>query len=334
MKIKEISVLLDGEIKGDPEYEVKNISEVKEAEKGDLVFLFEEENVKEDVESLRDLAAIIPETMDKCPARSWIKVRDTKAAMIKVLRHFYPNPVKLTTGISEISNIGNITMGKDVKIGGYTIIEDGTIIGDGVWIFPFTYIGCDVEIGEKSKIYPHCVILDRTKIGKNVIINPGVVIGSDGFGYYEMEGKLEHIPQVGRVIIQDEVEIGALSMIDRATIGSTVIGRGTKIDNSVQIAHNVKIGANAIVVAQAGIAGSCKVGDRAVIAGQAGIADHVDIGKGAKVAAKSGVMRDVHDGEVVFGYPADKRISVIRNEAYFRKLPELFKRVKGLEESR
>ncbi len=334
MRIKELADLIDGDVLGDEEYKIKGVSLVNDAEKGDIVFLFDLNRINKVKDKLLNVAAIVPRALKECPCKSCIKVEDPKNAMIKVLNQLYPTPVKSFPGNPHNLHIGDVEIGKDVTIGDYTVIGDGTIIGDGVDIFPFTYIGNDVKIGEGSKVYPHCVILDRIIIGKNVILYPGVVIGSDGFGYHKMKGNLAHIPQVGNVIIEDEVEIGACSMIDRSTIGSTVIGKGTKIDNSVHIAHNVKIGSNVIIIAQVGIAGSCTIGDNAVIAGQAGIADHVNIGNESMVAAKSGVMRDVGDGEVVFGYPADNRMSVMRNEAYIRRLSELFKRVKALEESK
>lgn len=334
MKIKDLAKLVNGDILGDGEYEVKGISEIEDVKEGSLVFIFDVRLIDKFTDKLKSIAAIVPKILKECPCKSCIMVEDPKDAMIKTLIQFYHSPVKSFPGKKDNTHIGDAKIGKGVTIGDYTVIGDGTIIEDRVCVFPFTYIGHNVKVGEGSKIYPHCVILDRTIIGKNVTVYPGVVIGSDGFGYHKKEGKLIHIPQVGRVIIEDDVEIGACSMIDRATIGATIIGRGTKIDNSVHIAHNVKVGSNAIIIAQVGIAGSCTVGDNAVIAGQAGIADHVNIGNGSTVAAKSGVMRDVKDGEVVFGYPADSRASVMRNEAYFRRLPELFKRVKTLEESK
>jgi len=334
MKIRELADLINGELIGDVEYEVRGVSDIENAKEGDIVFLFDSRRINKVRDKIKSVAAVVPDSLGECACRSCIKVGDPKVAMIKVLKYFYPTPVDSFPGDSHNKHVGDVQIGKDVNIGDYTVIADGTVIDDGVHIFPFTYIGYDVRIGEGSKIYPHCVILDRTIIGKHVTVYPGVVIGSDGFGYHNIEGKLVPIPQVGKVVIEDEVEIGACTMIDRATIGATLIGKGTKIDNSVHIAHNVKVGSNAIIIAQVGIAGSCTVGDNAVIAGQAGIADHVNIGANSTVAAKSGVMRDVKDGEVVFGYPADRRTSVMRNEAYFRRIPELFKRVKTLEESK
>jgi len=334
VKITKIAELLESEVNGDPDFEVRRVSDIKDVQKGNLVFLFSEKTIGE-VHGLKDLAAVVPDSISECSARSWIKVQDVKASMIRILKVLYPEPVQFPKNFTvRKENFEHVKTGKDVKIGKDVFIGKDCILGDNVRIFPFSYIGNNVEIGDNSVIYPHSVILDGTEIGREVIIYPGVVIGSDGFGYHPIKGELKAIPHVGKVIIGDSVEIGALSMIDRGTIGNTVIGEGTKIDNSVHIAHNVKIGKNVIILAQVGIAGSCTVGDNVVIAGQAGISDHVKVNKGAKVAAKSGVVKDVKEGEVVFGYPADKRLSVLRNEVYFRKLPELFKRVKALEKSK
>jgi len=334
VKINEIAKLLGSKVEGDPDFEVKRVSEIKDNRIGDLVFLFNEKKVNE-VEKLKDFAAVVPDSVRECSARSWIRVRDVKASMIKTLKYFYDNSVQIPESyLTTLENLSHVKMGNDVRIGKNVFIGENCILGNNVSIFPFSYIGNDVKIGNGSVIYPHAVILDRTKIGQEVIIYPGVVVGSEGFGYHRVKGEFKAIPHVGKVVIGNRVEIGALSMIDRGTIGDTIIGDGTKIDNSVHIAHNVKIGKNVIILAQVGIAGSCELGDDVVIAGQAGIADHVKIGKGATVAAKSGVSKDVEEKEVVFGYPADKRLNYIRKASYYKRLPELFKRVKALEQSK
>jgi UDP-3-O-[3-hydroxymyristoyl] glucosamine N-acyltransferase len=334
VKIKKIAELLGSKVEGDPDFEVIRVSEIKDTGKGDLVFLFSEKKVDE-VEKFKDFAAIVPDSVRKCSARAWIRVRDVKASMIKTLRYFYNKPMQIPENyLITLENLSHVKMGKDVRIGKNVFIGKDCILGNNVSIFPFAYIGNDVEIGNDSVVYPHSIILDGTKIGREVIIYPGVVIGSDGFGYYRVKGKLQSIPHIGKVVIGDRVEIGALSMIDRGTIGDTVIGDGTKIDNSVHIAHNVRIGKNVIILAQVGIAGSCELEDDVVIAGQVGIADHLKIGKGATVAAKSGVSKDVGEKEVVFGYPADKRLNYLRKASYYKRIPELFKRVKALEQSK
>ncbi len=334
MKIKKLAELLKSEVHGDPDFEVRSISDIKDAKKEALIFLFDKKQIGA-VSNLKELAAVVPESVNECSAKAWIKVHDVKAAMIKILKFFYPEPVKFPESfLDEEGNLGEFKSGKNIKIGKDVFIGENCIVGDNVKIFPFVYIGNEVEIGNNSIIYPNSVILDRTKIGRDVIIYPGVVIGSDGFGYHPVDGKLEAIPHIGKVIIGDRVDIGTLSMIDRGTIGDTVIGEGTKIDNSVHVAHNVKIGKNVIILAQVGIAGSSTIGDDVIVAGQAGISDHIKIGDGAKIAAKSGVTRNIKKDEVVFGYPADKRLDVLRSIVYSRRLPELFKRVGTLEKTK
>jgi UDP-3-O-[3-hydroxymyristoyl] glucosamine N-acyltransferase len=331
VRIKEIAELLESEVIGDPDFEINRLSEIKDARKGDLVFFFKEKKINE-AEGLEDLAAVVPGSVKECSAKSWVKVKDVKASMVKILKSFYPPSVQIPEKyLAKAEDFSHVKMGENVKIGKNVFIGNDCTLGNGVNIPPFSYIGSNVEIGDNGIIYPHSVILNATKIGRNVKIYAGAVIGSEGFGYYRIGDRLEAIPHIGRVVIGDNVDIGALTMIDRGTIGDTVIGDGTKIDNSVHIAHNVKIGKNVIIAAQTGIAGSCELGDNVVVAGQVGISDHIKIGKNAKIAAKSGVIRNVGEGESVFGYPADKKVSVMRNEVYLRKLPELFKKVKDFE---
>ena len=334
MKIREIAELLESEVNGDPDFEVACISDIKDAKKGALVFFFKEKSIGE-VKGLKKLAAIVPEGVKDCSARSWIKVEDVKTSMVKILKVFYPPSIQNSGDhLIKVDRFSHVKTGKDVKIGKNVFIGNDCILGDGVNVFPSVYIGNEVKIGDNSAIYPHSVILDKTQIGRDVNICSGAVIGSNGFGYHRIEGELKAIPHIGRVVIGDRVDIGALTTIDRGTIGDTIIGDDTKIDNSVHIAHNVKIGKNVIILAQAGISGSCELGDNAIIAGQVGIADHLKIGKNAKILAKSGVYKDVKDGESIFGYPADKRLSFMRREFCCKRLPEFFKRVKALEKSK
>jgi UDP-3-O-[3-hydroxymyristoyl] glucosamine N-acyltransferase len=334
VKIKELAGFLKSEVNGDPDLEIRSVSDIKDAKKETLIFLFDKKQIRT-VSNLKELAAIVPDNVDECSARAWIKVQDVKAAMIKILRYLYPEPIKYPESfLDERENSSDFKSGENVKIAKDVFIGKDCVFGNNVKIFPLVYIGNEVEIGDNTVIYPNSVILDKVKIGRDVMIYPGVVVGSDGFGYHPVDGKLEAIPHIGKVIIGDRVEIGALSMIDRGTIGDTIIGEGAKIDNSVHIAHNVKIGKNVIILAQVGVAGSSTIGDNVIIAGQVGISDHIKIGDGAKIAAKSGVVRNIRKDEIVFGYPADKKFEVLRGIVYSRKLPELFKRVETLEKNR
>lgn len=228
--------------------------------------------------------------------------------------------------ISKLSYISqNAVIASTVYVGNFVTIEDGAVIEDGVIIDDGCYVGKNSVISKNTKLYPKVVIREKVKIGKDCIIHSGSVVGSDGFGYINTpEGHLK-IPQVGGVIIEDGVEIGANVCIDRATLDWTIIGKGTKIDNLVHIAHNVRIGKNCLILAGAAIAGSTVIEDNCIIGGQAGIADHIKIGKGAIVMSKSGVIGNIKSGEVVFGYPARERSEFMRIEAAMSKLPDIYK---------
>ena len=251
-----------------------------------------------------------------------------------------PQKLRTEKGISSLASVGKTAkIGKDTRIGPFAVIEDGVEIGDGTAVYAGVYIGHEAKIGRNALLYPNVSIRERCVIGDSVIIHSGAVIGSDGFGFATVQGLLHKIPQIGIVVIEDEVEIGANVTIDRARFGKTVIGRGTKIDNLVQIAHNVTIGENSIIIAQSGISGSATLGKGVIVAGQAGIVGHVEIGDGTVIAAQSGVSKSIGKNLIVGGSPvkplnAWKRItaSVQRLPDLFKKFNELRDRVKALEE--
>lgn len=210
-------------------------------------------------------------------------------------------------------------------------VGPGASIGAGTRIFPHVYIGENSRVGENCVIYPQVSIMAGSSIGNRVIIHPGAVVGSDGFGFAEHGRLREKIPQLGTVVIEDDVEIGSCTTIDRATLGQTVIGSGTKIDNLVKIAHNVRIGSNSVIVSQVGVSGSSRLGDNVVLGGQVGVAGHLQIGSQARVAAKSGVSRSLDGGQDYGGIPAVPHACFLKNAVLYPRLPELFKRVKKLE---
>ncbi|OGS54382.1 MAG: UDP-3-O-(3-hydroxymyristoyl)glucosamine N-acyltransferase [Elusimicrobia bacterium RIFOXYB2_FULL_62_6] len=222
-------------------------------------------------------------------------------------------------------------IGAGVHIGPHAVIEAAAEIGDNAVVSAGCYIGAEVSIGADSRLYPNVTVRERCSVGKNAIIHPGTVIGSDGYGYMQVAGVHRKIPQVGRVIIEDDVEIGANCAIDRAALDATVIGAGTKLDNLVHIAHNVRIGKNCLILAQAGIAGSTAIGNSVIIAGQAGISDHITIGDNAIVMAKTGIMTDLAPGKVVFGHTGRPRLLAMKIEVLLSKLPELFSTVRKLK---
>jgi UDP-3-O-[3-hydroxymyristoyl] glucosamine N-acyltransferase len=222
-------------------------------------------------------------------------------------------------------------IGPGVAIGPFTTIEEGAKVGAGTVIYNGCYIGAQSVIGDNCLIYPNVVLREYTRLGARVIIQPGAVLGSDGYGFATHEGKHFKIPQIGHVVIEDDVEVGANVTIDRATTGETRVGSGTKIDNLVHIAHNVQIGKNCLIVAQVGISGSTKIGNQVTLAGQVGIVGHVTIGDNAVIAAQSGIMNNVEPGAVLFGTPARPHRETMKLQAIYGKLPEIYDTLKALK---
>ncbi len=332
MKLKEIASLLKGEIIGPPQadnIEITGVSGIKEAQEGDISFMSAQKYRKE-LSACKASCVIVKETIPDINITQ-LKVSNPYLAFAKLLEHFYVKPQKFS-GISNGAIISEKTqIAADVSIFPFSYISDGVSIWSGTIIYPYVFIGENTSIGERCIIYPQVTLREGVRIGNNVIIHSGSVIGSDGFGYVLEEGRYHKIPQVGGVIIEDDVEIGSNVSIDRATTGNTVIGKGTKIDNLVQIAHNVKIGNNSIIVAQVGIAGSTEIGDYVTLAGQVGITDHVKIDSGTIIGAQSGITGDVTKG-IYIGSPALPHRDWLKAQAVFAKLPVLNKKIKELEE--
>jgi UDP-3-O-[3-hydroxymyristoyl] glucosamine N-acyltransferase len=336
MLLKELADRIGGLISGDSGIEITGVSGLKDARAGDITFLSAKINVNDAVRTAAS-ALIVNPAMKELVSRekdtpiTMLVVDHPQLAFAKALEIFNPNPY-VSAGISDRAVIGkNISTGDDVSIYPLAYICDNVSLGARVTISSGVYIGEGVTIGDDSIIDPNVTIREKTRIGKKVIIHSGTVIGSDGFGYVLEKGTHHKIPQTGGVIIEDDVEIGANVTVDRATIGDTVIGKGTKIDNLVQIGHNVKIGTNCIIVSQVGISGSVEIGDGVVLAGQVGIRDHVKIGNGAIVGSQSGIGSNVPDGQVFSGSPAIPHKTWLRAQSIYAKLPEYIRRLQGIE---
>lgn len=328
--VGELAGLVGGTVHGDVSFVLTGISGLAEARPGDIAFLADPKYAPLLGES-KASAVLVSAVQPKSRAIQ-VVVEDPNLAFAKVVEVYGPQPRPIPVGVHSTAVIGeDVLIGEKVSIGPYAVIDDGVRIGDGSRILPHAYIGADVTIGADCIIYPHATVREGCILGNNVIIHSGVVIGSDGFGYASLAGVHRKIPQVGIVKIGNDVEIGANTTIDRARFGTTVIGDGTKIDNLVQIAHNVQTGQHCIIVAQVGIAGSSTLGNYVTVAGQSGVGGHLHIGDQAIVAAQSGVSKNVPPKMVVQGSPAQELHLNQAKQVGLRRLPKTQKTVKQLE---
>ena len=329
LTVGDLAKHLGGELDGSGDAEVKGISPVNQVKAGDVTFA-ENEKYFAFAEQSPAAAIIVPLEIKKS-TKPLIRIKNPKVALAKILAMFFP-PAKYAAGVHPTAFVGNnVKLGKDVHIGPNAVVKDGATIGDRTAIDAGAVIGLDSVIGTDCLIHSNATIYHKVRIGNRVIIHSGTVVGSDGFGYVWDDKTRLKVPQVGTVIIEDDVEIGANAAIDRATIGITLIKRGTKIDNLVQIGHNVVIGENGTVCGLVGVAGSCTIGNNVTLAGQVGMADHIKIGDNVTVGAQSGVKDDLPPGHVYLGSPAVPASTAARQYAVWGRLPELSKRVHDLE---
>lgn len=329
--LKEIAQIINGDVVGDENIIVTGVCGIKEAKPGDLTFVANSKyfSLMEHTQA----SAIITSKDVKRSNKPIIHTDNPSLAFATMVSLLASNEAVHPEGIDPRAILGkNIKLGKNVAIQAYVIIEDEVEIGNNTIIYAGVYIGHHTKIGSDTLIYPNVAIREKLTVGSRVVIHSGSVIGSDGFGFATVKGVHHKISQIGTVEIEDDVEIGTNVTIDRARFGKTFIGRGTKIDNLVQIAHNVEIGENTIVVAQTGISGSTKVGRGVILAGQSGIVGHITIGDNARIAAQAGVTKSVPEGVVVSGYPARPHEHAKRINACVQKLPKLYKLVQELKE--
>ena len=328
-----IASLLGGEVVGDANASIYTVSSIDGGKAGGLAYL---SNPRFEPCLYTTKCSVVLVERDFEPKEevkaTLVKVDNVNACVLRLLDMY--NAMKpQKKGISKMASISEkATIGENCYIGDFAVVEAGAVVGDGAKIYPQCYIGDNVKIGAGTKLYPGVKIYEGCSVGANCILHAGVVIGADGFGFApNAEGGFDKIPQLGNVIIGNNVEIGANSCIDRAKTDSTIIGNGVKLDNLIQIGHNVIIGDNTVSSAQTGIAGTSKVGANCFLAGQVGVADHVTIGDRVKIGAQSGIDKDVPDGEIRFGSPALAGINYHRSFAVFKELPELRRRVMKLE---
>ncbi len=327
--LKEIAQFIDGKIIGDEDITIRGICGIKEAKPGDITFVANSKYAPL-IESTQ-ASAVITSPEIKSSSKTLVHARNPSLAFVKLVSLVAPEDIR-PKGIHPSAVIGkNVKIADNIAIGAYTVIEDGVFIDENSIIYPSCFIGHHSSIGKNCLIYPHVSIRERITIGNQVIIHSGTVVGSDGFGFAAIEGLHQKIPQVGTVEIDDDVEIGANVTIDRARFDKTVIGKGTKIDNLVQIAHNVVIGENSVIVAQVGISGSTSIGKGVILAGQVGIVGHINIGDKVVVAAQSGVSKSIPAHTKVWGYPAKPFTFAKRVNACIQRLPQLYKTISQLQ---
>ena len=332
-KAQQIADILEGEIIGNPDEEVSKLSKIEEGEKGSLTFL---SNPKYNsyLYSTNASIVIVNSTFEpeKEVTATLIKVTDAYKSFSKLLE-FY-NEVKNNKTGREVPHFisKSAKIGSNEYIGAFSYIGENVVIGKNVKIYPNTYIGDNTTIGNNCVVFSGVKIYSETIIGNNCKIHSGVIIGADGFGFAPDEnGEYKAIPQIGNVVIEDNVDIGSACTIDRATLGSTIIRKGVKLDNQIQVAHNVEIGNNTVIASQTGIAGSTKIGKNCMIGGQVGFVGHVKIGDNVKILAQAGISKSIKDNEIVNGSPAFKIQDFNKSSVYFRNLPKIASQINKIE---
>ncbi|WBL24370.1 UDP-3-O-(3-hydroxymyristoyl)glucosamine N-acyltransferase [Zunongwangia sp. HGR-M22] len=323
-KASQIAEILEGTIEGNPDAEVSELAKIEEGKEGSLTFLSNPKYTSY-IYSTKASITIVNDSFeaDEPINTTLIKVKDAYKAFSTLLEYY--NQVKLRkSGIEKPSYISDSAeYGEDIYLGAFTYLGDNVKIGNNVKIYPYAYVGDNTVIGDNSTLFAGVKVYSETVIGENVTLHGGCIIGADGFGFSPNEkGEYSKVPQIGNVIIEDNVDIGAGTTIDRATLGSTIIRKGVKLDNHIQIAHNVEIGEHTVIAAQTGVAGSTKIGKNCIIGGQVGIVGHITIGDRAKIQAQSGIGRNVKDDEVLQGSPAIGYSDFNKSFIHFKNLPK------------
>lgn len=329
---KQIADFIQGRVIGDPEAKVHTFAKIEESVPGAISFLSSPKYAHYLSETKATIVLVdesIP--VQKPESTTLILVKNARDCVARLLQ-LYESVKPKKTGISELAFIApSAKIGANAYVGPFACIGENTVIGDGVQIYPNTVIGDHCQIGDNCKFYPNVTIYEGCKLGNNVTIHSGSVIGADGFGFAPSQNGYDKIPQIGIVTIEDDVEIGANTCVDRSTMGSTYIRKGVKLDNLVQIAHNVDVGANTVMSAQVGIAGSTKVGQWCMFGGQVGISGHITIGDKVFLGAQSGVPSSLESNQQLIGTPPMHKLPFFKSQALFQRLPELYKQINELQ---
>jgi UDP-3-O-[3-hydroxymyristoyl] glucosamine N-acyltransferase len=334
---QQIATLIQGRLEGDPEARVSEVAKIEEAGSGSLCFI-SNPRYEEYLYTSEASIIIVNESLELLrPVKpTLVRVKDAYSGFAFLLEKYNEMIAGgIKTGIEQPSYIAkSARIGQDVYIGAFTYIGENAVIGDGMKIYPGCYIGNNVVLGANGKLCAGVKIYDQCLLGANVVIHSGTVVGGDGFGFAPLEdGTYKKIPQLGNVIIEDDVEIGANTTVDRATMGSTIIRKGVKLDNLIMIAHNVEIGEHTVIAAQTGVSGSTKIGKNCVIGGQVGIVGHIHIADGTRINAQSGLSKSITTpNTTVNGTPAFEYKNSLRSQAVFRNLPDMQQRIQKLED--
>ncbi|RFS19007.1 UDP-3-O-(3-hydroxymyristoyl)glucosamine N-acyltransferase [Chitinophaga silvatica] len=331
----QLATMLNGKLEGNPDVKVSNIAKIEEANEGMLSFIANPK-YEEFIYSTNASILIVNESLviERPVKPTLIRVKDAYSSFASLLEQ-YRYLTSNKSGIQQPSFIpASVKMGANVYVGAFAYLGENVVLGDNVKIYPGVYLGDNVVVNNDSILYPGVKVYDNCVVGKRVMLHAGCVIGGDGFGFApQADGSYKKVPQIGNVVINDDVEIGANTTIDRATMGSTVIRQGVKLDNLIQVAHNVDIGINTVIAAQTGVSGSTKIGQNCVIGGQVGMVGHIHIADGTKINAQSGLSKSITTpNSSLTGSPAYDYKSSLKSQAIFRNLPDLEKRVKELEE--
>lgn len=329
----QIAGILEGELEGNPEIAVHKLAKIEEGEKGSLTFLANPKYTPH-IYTTKSSVTIVNKDFvaEHALTTTLIKVDDAYESFSKILA-YYDQVKNNKVGIENPSYIAASTKyGMECYVGAFAYIGENVVIGNQVKIYPNAYIGDNVVLGNNVVVYAGAKIYSESIIGNNCVIHSGAIVGSDGFGFAPTaNGEFTKIPQTGNVILEDNVDIGAGTTIDRATLGSTILRRGVKLDNQIQIAHNVEIGAHTVIAAQTGIAGSAKIGSHCLIGGQVGIVGHITIGNNVRIQAQSGIGRNIKDGEIIQGSPSLNYGDYNKSYVHFKNLPKIVNRINELE---
>ncbi|WP_185154845.1 UDP-3-O-(3-hydroxymyristoyl)glucosamine N-acyltransferase [Dysgonomonas sp. 25] len=329
---EQIAKVLNGTIEGDPHIEVNNFSKIEEGKPGTLTFLANPKYTHYIYDTNASIVLVNSDFAAEHPIKATLIRTQNAYASLAILLDMVEKSKPRKTGVETMAYVDEkAVLGQNIYVGAFSYIAQGVRIGNNTQVYPQSYIGDGATIGENVVIYPGVKIYPGCRIGNNCILHSGVVIGSDGFGFAPEDGVYKKIPQLGIVIIEDDVEIGANTTVDRAVMDATIIHKGVKLDNLIQVAHNVEIGENTVMAAQVGISGSTKIGKSCIVGGQVGFGGHITIGDGANIGAQSGIISNIKEDAKIIGSPAIPVKDFFRSSVVFPKLPDMYRELAKLQ---